>query len=88
MTDVNGASGNIPQSSALVEASPDSLSELMSRDPEGYTRQDLDRIITVLREQRVRWQAAEAAGTGGRSAAAKANAKATSTKASLGDLGL
>lgn len=52
----------IPQSSALLEASPDSLSELLSRDPEGYQGQDLDRIIEALRAVRVKWQAAEAAG--------------------------
>lgn len=78
--------GQIPQSQALVEAQVDSLSELMSRDPEGYTKQDLDRIILVLREQRVRWQAAEASGRG--PAAARANSKALSTKASMEDLGL
>lgn len=78
--------GTIPQSSALSEASPDSLTELLSRDPEGYTRQDLDRIISLMREQRVRWEATEAAGP---RKAPKAASKLTSTvTASLDDLGL
>ena len=49
----------IPQSDALAEASPDSLSELFSRDPLGLGEADLDRIVATLREQRKRWQAAE-----------------------------
>ena len=44
----------IPQSSALREAAVDSLSELFSRDPEGYQRQDRDRIIAALRADRAR----------------------------------
>lgn len=59
-------SGNpeIPQSDALAEATKeDSLAEVMSRDPEGLSRQDRDRIIAALREQRARIAAAEAAGT-------------------------
>lgn len=56
MTDAVG----IPQSPALAEASPESLAELLSRDPEGYGRQDLDRVIAAMRQQRER-QAASAA---------------------------
>jgi len=52
----------LPQSQALAEASLDSLAVLMSRDPEGYSRQDRDRIISALREQRARWEKAEAEG--------------------------
>jgi hypothetical protein len=52
--------GIIPQSTALSEAGTDSLSELMSRDPEGYSRQDRDRIVLALREQRARLEASEA----------------------------
>lgn len=51
----------LPQSQALAEADPASLTELMSRDPEGYSRQDRDRIIASLREQRARLAASEAA---------------------------
>jgi hypothetical protein len=52
----------LPQSNALTEASGDSIAELLSRDPEGYTRQDRDRVIEAFRAQRVKWQASEAAG--------------------------
>lgn len=54
--------GTIPQSSALSEASAESLSELMSRDPEGYTRIDRDKLVATLRAQRAKWEAAEASG--------------------------
>lgn len=46
--------GEIPQSPALAEVETDSLSELMSRDPEGYSKQDLTRVVEALRAQRVR----------------------------------
>jgi hypothetical protein len=54
--------GQLPQSSALAEASPDSVSILMDKDPEQYTRQDRDRIVKLLRANRERLAAAEAAG--------------------------
>lgn len=54
--------GLLPQSTALEEAKADSLGELMSRDPEGYSRQDRDRIIAALRANRERLAAADAAG--------------------------
>lgn len=44
----------LPQSPALAEATTDSLDVLMSRDPEGYSRQDLDKIVAAMREQRAR----------------------------------
>lgn len=56
--------GEIPQSTALAEAGEDSLTEVLSRDPEGYSRQDRDRIVEALRAQRARLAAAEAAGGG------------------------
>ena len=52
--------GQIPKSPILAEASPESLSLLFSRDPEGYSKQDLSKIIEVLREQRARFAKAEA----------------------------
>lgn len=61
MSDPN-APGGLPASTALAEASPDSIVELLSRDPEGLQAQDRRRIIEALREQRVRWEAAQAAG--------------------------
>lgn len=56
--------GQIPQSEALAEAGSgaESLRDLFSRDPEGYQRQDLDRIIQAMREHRQRLALAEAAG--------------------------
>lgn len=55
--------GSIPPSTALSEAKPEeSLPELLSRDPEGYQRQDLDRIIEHYRGLAEKWKAAEAAG--------------------------
>lgn len=55
--------GQIPQSAALTEATADSLAELFSRDPEGFQAQDRQRLVAGLREQRKRWEAAEASGT-------------------------
>ena len=51
----------VPQSSALAEATVDSLAELFSRDPEGLQKADRARIVKALREQRVRWVAANGA---------------------------
>ena len=49
----------IPQSFALAEASPDSLAELLNRDPESYTKRDLAVVVDGLRAQRARWAASE-----------------------------
>lgn len=51
--------GEIPQSSALGEAQVESLTELMSRDPEHYTKQDRMRVIATQREARARWEQME-----------------------------
>jgi len=75
----------LPQSSALGEASADSLTELLGRDPEGYSRQDRDRVIAALRDQRVKWEAAERAGPKPR---AKAGTASLETSAKAEDLGL
>lgn len=66
------APGGLPQSLALAEASPESLAELFSRDPEGYSDQDLGKVIEALRAQRVRWAAAEATPKPQKEAAKKA----------------
>lgn len=50
------------QVNPLTEASSTSLEELFSRDPLGLSDQDLDVIVAKLREERMRWQLAEAAG--------------------------
>lgn len=52
--------GEIPASGAITEAQVESLTELMSRDPQGYTSQDRQKIIAVLREQRERFAQTEA----------------------------
>jgi hypothetical protein len=78
--------GTIPQSPALAEANGDSLAELFSRDPEGYTSQDLAKVVAALREQRVRWAAAEAAGATKAPTATKAKTLVSVAKAA--DLGL
>ena len=53
--------GLIPQSNALVEAGSgsESIAELLSRDPEGYTKQDRARIIELFRDQAKRWKQSE-----------------------------
>lgn len=66
--------GELPQSSALAEASPESLNDLLSRLPQNDS--DLSKQVEALRAQRERWMKAEAAG--GRAkpkAAAKAGGK-------------
>ena len=80
----------IPQSSALAEANPDSLAELFSRDPEGLSRQDRDRIVEALRTQRARVAQAEASGGGKKAAGAGASKSPLLAKAtrSVDDMGL
>lgn len=70
--------GEIPQSQALAEADPNSLTELMSRDPESYQAQDRQRIIAALRADRARREQAEAtaAASGKKRGAVKAPAAA------------
>lgn len=50
---------DLPQSAALKEASEESLSDLMSRDPEGYSTQDIKKIIEINRAARVKWEEME-----------------------------
>jgi len=81
MTPMTTAPTALPQSTALAEAEPESLSTLFSRDPEGYTQQDLATIVRVLQEQRERWlKAAEA--TPGKPK------KLTTTLSTPGEIGL
>ena len=83
------ALGEIPQSNALAEASPDSLSDLFSRDPETLSTSDFDRLISVLRAQRERWQASEAeAQSKPKRASAKASGLVSSTSKSIEELDL
>lgn len=76
------------QVNPLTEAKADSLDELMSRDPFGYTKGDRCAIVTVLRAQREVWAKAEAASPGGKKAAAPKAAKVPPPPVDLGDLGL
>lgn len=78
------------QVNPLTEAKADSLDELMSRDPFGYTKADRSAIVSVLRAQREVWAKAEAASPGGKKVAApKAKAaKVPPPPVDLGDLGL
>lgn len=56
------ALGTIPQSTALVEASQESLSDLFSRDPESWSPPNWSQAIEAFRKQRSAWQQAEASG--------------------------
>jgi predicted DNA-binding transcriptional regulator YafY len=47
-------SNQLPQTTILAEASPESFTELMNRDPLGFTRQDRDAIVAALRAHRER----------------------------------
>lgn len=77
--------GTIPSSDALLEASPTSITDYLSKDPFEMTDGDRKAIVQNLREQRKRWEAAEAAG---RSPKTPKAAKSLATDKSLGDLGL
>jgi hypothetical protein len=81
-------SGEIPTCDALGEASANSLSELLSRDPEGYSQVDLARVIEAFREQRVKWAAAEAQAPAKRSAGGAKAALSRVSDKSTDDLGL
>lgn len=82
----------LPQSTALSEASAEgpaaSLSELFSRDPEGLLRRDRDQIIAALRTDRVRREAAEAAGATKPKAEKAGQTLLKTTPKPAGDLGL
>lgn len=56
------SSPQLPLSTALSEAQPESIQELLSRDPEGYQRQDPARVIQLIRENRERLASANVAG--------------------------
>lgn len=82
--------GEIPQSEALAEAASDSLLELLSRDPFKFQRQDRDKVIAALREQRVRWEKSELEGAS-KPKATKVTSNAVQSllaKKNSGDLGL
>ncbi len=91
------STGTLPSSSALSEASPDSLAEAISRFDKAV--QDgthgsaaavkaLDQIIAGMREQRKRWEAAEAAAPVRQPRGAAKPVLGRKISASLDDLGL
>lgn len=82
------APGTIPQSDALAEATTDSLTELLSRDPFEMTRQDRNLIVAALRAQRKKWEAAEAEGAKPKSKKVAEAAKSLIAKVNAEDLGL
>ncbi len=97
----SSSSGEIPRSDALSEAPLDSLAESIERFDRrisaGETtgagaEADLDRIIESLQVQRLRWEAADAAGEKPQKAARASSAKVPLGKKivgkSLEDLGL
>ena len=76
---------DLPISTALSEAKPDSLQDLFARDPTLLTDADLDRIISEIREQRDRIEATP----GGKVRQARVTvAKQLNPNADLSDLGL
>ena len=44
----------LPQSTALDEAKPESLSEITNIDPEKWTEEQLDKLVTMLRAAALR----------------------------------
>ena len=90
----NALGGSIPLSPALSEAFPESLDQVMSKDPQGYSEQDITRIITELRAHRERLSNLEATAPRSRApAAAKVKIDlskkiSAETKAELDDLGI
>lgn len=77
--------GTIPQSEALAEASPASMSELLARDPFELTRQNRDQIVEYYRSMRAKWAEAEARGEHKR---AKKAPQSASIDVPIEDLGL
>lgn len=85
-----------PPNNPLLEARVDSIDELFSRDPEGYTKgpdgspatgADMLAIVGGLRRQREIWEKAEAQGAK-RAPNPKAGAVGKAKVADLSDLGL
>lgn len=80
----------IPLSYALSEATPDSIQELFSIDPEHYQDQNIDRVIDEMRKLREKLIAADAAGkpTRGIASARSAGLSTTNTSVNPDDLGI
>lgn len=89
MTETQQSPTNTQQSptngNPLEEASPTSLEEYFSRDPEGFTKQDLEVVVKELRRMREKWKVEEASGaTKGKKASAQKRPEA----GSFDDLGI
>lgn len=80
--------GKIPQSDALAEAKPESISEFLSRSPLSLTPEDRKKMVGILREQRGRWERAEAAGEHKRAPKEPKAAVSLETTKTAEDLGL
>ncbi len=81
--------GEIPQSNALAEAKPESISEFLSRSPLLLDVNERKKMVAILREQRARWEKAEAAGEHKKPRAAPGKAAVSlETTKSAEDLGL
>lgn len=53
---------SILETSPLAQTNPKSLDELFEMDPEKLTKEDIEVIVSQMREARARFAAAEAAG--------------------------
>lgn len=81
---VSGMTGQIPHSDALAEAGPgnESIPELLSRNPEQYTKDDRRRAIAEFQLQRKNWMKAEQSGqTRAQSKSNQQGVKSTTTTA-------
>jgi hypothetical protein len=77
----------IPLSKALAEASPESLRELLERDAYGLTLETLKRQVAAIREYRERVSKGEFKASKQKKETKKADAPATRSEESAGDLG-
>lgn len=78
--------GELPKSSALAEASPESLAVIMGKDPEEYVPGvDREKIVEALRAQRARWDSTR--GTGKKIIATKVSNVLEHKPVSSDDLG-
>jgi hypothetical protein len=75
-----------PQANPLTEASPQSLEEFFSRNPEDLSDGDMKRMILEFRRQREAWLKAEAAGA--KRAPTAVKGKTAKSAVTLSDLGL
>lgn len=91
---MNTIPGSIPLSTALTEASPNSINDYLSIPPKDYKGGELAKVVEILRAQRARWEASEGvkprAKTGAKTGAPKPPmaSKQQKTQATMEDLGL